>query len=116
MSDYITIAGLIQFDPRDRQAGGKQVRDVVVRAIGDNKNYSVTIWPENGHITVNKGDVLFVDGKLSQSVGQNKAGEQVTYNNLSAMNIVCIPGNGPQSVSNATDSTAKSSEFEDIFG
>ena len=43
MSDYITIAGIVQFDPRNRQAGDKQVRDVVLRAIGSNKNFSVTL-------------------------------------------------------------------------
>ena len=46
MSDYITVAGLVQFDPRTRTAGDKQVRDVVIRAIGSNKNFSITVWPE----------------------------------------------------------------------
>ena len=30
MSDYITIAGIVQFDPRTRTAGDKQVRDVLI--------------------------------------------------------------------------------------
>jgi len=42
MSEYITIAGIVQFDPRTRQAGDKEVRDVVIRAIGSNKNFSIT--------------------------------------------------------------------------
>ena len=92
MSDYITIAGIVQFDPRTRQAGGKEVRDVVIRAIGSNKNFSVTIWPEKASIPVNKGDFLVADGKYSSSVGQNKAGEQVTYHNLSATTIIRLPG------------------------
>lgn len=92
MSDYVTIAGIVQFDPRTRQAGGKEVRDVVIRAIGSNKNFSVTIWPEKSGIPVNKGDFLVCDGKYSQSVGQNKAGEQVTYHNLSATTIVRVAG------------------------
>lgn len=92
MSEYITIAGIVQFDPRTRQAGDKKVRDVVIRAIGSNKNFSVTIWPEKDNIIVNKGDFLVCDGKHSQSVGQNKDGEQVTYNNLSATTIIRIAG------------------------
>lgn len=92
MSEYITIAGIVQFDPRTRQAGGKEVRDVLIRAIGSNNNISVTVWPEKAGIQINKGDFLVCDGKYSSSVGQNKAGEQVTYHNLSANTIIRIPG------------------------
>jgi hypothetical protein len=92
MSEYMTIAGIVQFPPRERQAGGKQVRDVLIRAIGDNKNYSITVWPENGDITINKGDFLVADGKYSSSVGQNKEGAQVTYHNLSSNTIFRIEG------------------------
>lgn len=94
MSEYITIAGIVQFDPRTRTAGSKQVRDVVIRAIGSNKNFSVTLWPEKDNIPVSKGDFLVCDGKHSQSVGQNKEGEQVTYNNLSATTVIRIAGEG----------------------
>ena len=92
MSDYITVAGIVQFDPRTRQAGDKQVRDVVIRAIGSNKNFSITLWPEKAAMPVAKGDFLVCDGKHSQSVGQNKDGEQVTYNNLSATTVIRIAG------------------------
>jgi len=92
MSEYVTIAGIVQFDPRQRQAGDKQVRDVVIRAIGSNKNFSVTLWPEKANIPINKGDFLVCDGKHSQSAGQNKDGEQVTYNNLSATTVIRIAG------------------------
>jgi len=90
MSEYMTIAGIVQFPPRERQAGGKQVRDVLIRAIGDNKNYSITVWPENGNITINKGDFVVADGKYSSSIGQNKEGAQVTYHNLSSNTIFRI--------------------------
>jgi len=94
MSEYITIAGIVQFDPRTRQAGGKEVRDVLVRAIGSNKNFSVTVWPENGHVDINKGDFLVADGKYSSSTGQNKSGEAVTYHNLSATTVIRLAGDG----------------------
>ncbi len=88
MSEYITVAGLVQFPPRTRQAGDKTVRDVLIRMIGSNKNISITLWPEKEDVIVNKGDFIVVDGKHSQSVGQNKDGEQVTYNNMSASTIM----------------------------
>jgi len=72
MSEYITVAGLVQFDPRTRQAGDKTVRDVVIRAIGSNQNFSITVWPEKADVVINKGDFLVVDGKHTQSAGQNK--------------------------------------------
>lgn len=94
MSEYITVAGIVQFDPRNRQAGDKQVRDIVIRAIGSNKNFSITLWPEKANIPISKGDFIVADGKHSQSVGQNKAGEQVTYHNLSATTVIRIAGEG----------------------
>ena len=97
MSEYITIAGIVQFDPRQRTAGDKQVRDVVIRAIGSNKNFSITLWPEKASIPISKGDFLVCDGKHSQSVGQNKDGDQVTYNNLSATTVIRIAGEGSAS-------------------
>lgn len=106
MSEYITIAGIVQFDPRTRQAGDKQVRDVVIRAIGSNKNFSVTIWPEKDNIPVNKGDFLVCDGKYSQSAGQNKSGEQVTYHNLSATTIIRLAGDSTDTAPKATTASA----------
>ena len=114
MSEYITIAGIVQFDPRTRQAGDKQVRDVLIRAIGSNKNFSVTVWPEKAGIPINKGDFLVCDGKYSSSSGQNKAGEQVTYHNLSANTIIriaCEDAALSSKPSSVTASTADTSLF-----
>ena len=110
MSEYITVAGIVQFNPRQRQAGDKQVRDIVIRAIGSNKNFSITLWPEKANIPIAKGDFIVADGKHSQSAGQNKAGEQVTYHNLSATTIIRIAGEGAAPVAaaapSATDAAA----------
>jgi len=102
MSEYVTIAGIVQFDPRVRQVAGKEVRDVLVRAIGSNKNFSVTVWPEKANIPINKGDFFVADGKYTSSVGQNKQGEQVTYHNLSATTIIRLSGDGG-AVASVTD-------------
>ena len=84
MDEYITVAGIIQFDPRTRKANGKDVRDIAVRAIGNNKIVNITVWPEHDYLPLNKGDFIVADGKFTTSPGQNKAGEQQTYYNLSA--------------------------------
>ncbi len=114
MSEYVTVAGLVQFDPRTRQAGEKQVRDVVIRAIGSNKNFSITVWPDKDNIIINKGDFIVVDGKHSQSSGQNKAGEQVTYNNVSANTLIRITGEGSTDAPQATATNASASTGDDF--
>lgn len=113
MSEYTTIGGIVQFDPRTRQAGDKQVRDVVIRDMATKKNFSVTLWPEKASIPIAKGDFLVVDGKLSQSVGQNKAGEQVTYNNLSATTVVRVAGDAT-AVSAPTQAAAPAATGDDF--
>lgn len=95
MSEYITVAGIIQFDPRERTAGGKDIRDVAVRSIGNNKLVNITVWPENEDVTLNKGDFIVADGKFTQSMGQNRNGEQQTYYNLSATVIHNLTGGAP---------------------
>ena len=104
MSEYTTIGGIVQFEPRTRQAGDKQVRDVVIRDMSTKKNFSVTLWPEKANVPINKGDFLVVDGKYSSSVGQNKSGEQVTYHNISATAVVRVPGDAEAAASAATPS------------
>jgi hypothetical protein len=94
MSEYITVAGIVQFDPRTRTAAGKEVRDVAIRSVANNKMISITLWPEMQSTSVNKGDFIVADGKYSQSMGQNKDGEQTTYHNLSATTFHNITGNG----------------------
>lgn len=83
-NDYITVAGIVQFEPRVRQAGDKKVRDIAIRSIANNKTYNITLWPEQDNVPVAKGDFVVADGKYKPQAGQNKAGEQVTWHNLSA--------------------------------
>lgn len=116
MSDYITVAGLVQFDPRTRQAGDKTVRDVVIRAIGSNKNFSITLWPNHESVDVNRGDFLVVDGKHTQSVRQNKEGEQVTYNNMSATRLFRFAGEDAPAAPVAAKSSKADADLDDIFG
>ena len=105
MDEYITVAGIVQFDPRQRQAGGKDVRDVAIRSLANHKMISITVWPENAHVPVKKGDFIVADGKFSQSPGQNKNGEQQTYYNLSAITFLNFSNTTSASPPKATADT-----------
>lgn len=113
MSEYITVAGIVQFDPRTRQAAGKEVRDVAIRSIANNKMINITVWPEMT-VSINKGDFVVADGKYSQSMGQNKNGEQQTYHNLSASTFHNITG-GSAGVMVGAAKEAASSDTTDDF-
>ena len=107
MDEYITVAGLIQFDPRNREAAGKPVRDIAIKAIGNNKIVNITVWPDHDNIILNKGDFVIADGKFTQRPGQNKQGEQQTYYNLSASTLIRI---GPDNTSTSAPATKEKQE------
>lgn len=118
MDEYVTIAGLIQFDPRQRTTkDGKQVRDIAVRAIGNNKLVNVTVWPEKDNIPLSKGDFVVADGKFSSSMAQNKNGEQQTYYNLSANTLLRFAGenNTSQAAPAPTSAPAAAAPSVDDF-
>jgi hypothetical protein len=117
MADYMTVAGLIQFDPTQRTAAGKEVKDIVIRAVGNNKQISITVWPEQQHIPLNKGDFIVADGSYSSKPGQNKHGEQVTYHNLSATTLhnLTNQGGATPAPTTATATPASSADDDDDF-
>jgi hypothetical protein len=127
MSDkeYRSAAGFVQFDPRPREAAGKPVRDILIRAVGDHKQYSVTVWPSHGHIDIKKGDFVVVDGEYNARPAQTKTGEQVTYHNLSATYLIHFPANGTSEAPPAKQRASKkaapaeteeaSDDFDDLF-
>lgn len=90
-NEYLTVAGIVQYDPANRDVNGKAVRDVVVKSIGQNKKVGITIWPDYAHIPINKGDFICADGAYSSRTGQDKEGNQVTYYNLSANVLFVAP-------------------------
>lgn len=114
MDEYITVAGIVQFDPRNRTAGGKDVRDVAIRSIANHKMIGITLWPENEHIPVKKGDFVVADGKFSQSQGQNKNGEQQTYYNLSAITFHNLTGAAAPAQKKAVQEAASSDTADDF--
>ena len=127
MSDkeYRSAAGFIQFDPRSREAGGKPVRDILIRAVGDHKQYSVTVWPSHANVDLKKGDFVVVDGEYNARLTQNKTGESVTYHNLSATYLIHFPASGASETVPAKQRASKqaapaepadtSDDFNDLF-
>lgn len=92
-SQFRTIAGVVQFEPRDGTAGGKEVRNITVRATGvkeQSMKIGATLWPSHAHVEVDKGDFVVIEGKFTRNKGTNKDGEEVVYNNMSVTNILVL--------------------------
>lgn len=117
-NQYRTLIGVVQFDPREGQAGGKDVRNITVRTGGvkeQSLRVGATLWPSHAHVEVGKGDFVVLEGKFSRNEGTNGQGEKVTYNNLSVTNILNLgtldAGQEVETVN--TDEPAADAEDED---
>lgn len=92
-SQFRTVSGVVQFEPREGNAGGKEVRNITVRTAGlreQSVKVGATLWPSHAHIAVDKGDFVVLEGKFSQNKGTNQQGDPVTYNNMSVTNILVL--------------------------
>jgi single-stranded DNA-binding protein len=91
--NFRAITGAIQFEPKEGEAGGKPVRNIVVRQTGfkdQNIKISATVWPSHAHVELAEGMVVFLEGKFSQNKGQDKDGNPRTYNNLSVTRLAVL--------------------------
>lgn len=88
---YRTVFGIVQFDPKDGEAAGNDIRNIVIRNIGfreQSVNVYATLWPKHAHVAVERGDVVIVEGSYTQGKSTKKdTGEAVTYHNLSVTKI-----------------------------
>jgi hypothetical protein len=101
------------------------VRDILIRAVGDHKQYSVTVWPSHANVDIKKGDFVVVDGEYNARPTQNKAGEQVTYHNLSATYLIHFPGSSATEAAPVKQRASKQAapaeaegtadDFDDLF-
>jgi len=105
---YRTVVGIIQFDPKDQEAAGKQVRNVVVQQAGfagQAVRTYLTVWPSHAHVKLRKDDMVIAEGSYSQ--GKSKDGEN-TYHNISVTRIGVIgaadPGRRADTVNDSDDS------------
>lgn len=91
-SQFRTVIGIVQFDPRESKAGDKDVRNITIRTTGVKEQsikVGATLWPSHAHVGVAKGDVVILEGKFSQTKGE-KDGQPVTYNNLSVSDVAVL--------------------------
>lgn len=115
MSEYASAAGFIQFDPKSRDVNGKAIRDVTIRALGSNKIVRVTVWPDHAATPLAKGDFIAVDGKFSTNKGQNAAGEEITYYNLSASTLLRFESAGKAARETTNTTSAPAAEDKAPF-
>jgi hypothetical protein len=102
LSDYRTIVGIVQFPPREGEAAGKTVRNIRVNNAGFGPTavpVSATLWPSHASFDVEENDIVVLEGKYTKSNGKDKAGDPVTYHNISVARIGKIgeadPGEKP---------------------
>jgi hypothetical protein len=90
---YRTITGFVQFDPREGQAAGKDVRNIRVRATGFKEqaiSVSATLWPSHADVAVAKDDLVTIEGAYTQTKGEREVDGTtvpVTYHNISISRI-----------------------------
>ena len=86
---YRSVHGIVQFEPREGEAGGKDVRNITVRQVGfaeQSVRVSATLWPSHAHVKVDEGDVVTLEGAYTRNTGE-KDGQKVVYHNLSVSKI-----------------------------
>ena len=117
-AQYRTISGVVQFDPREGQAGGKDVRNITVRTTGlkeQSLRVSATLWPSHEHVAVQKGDFVVLEGKFSRNKGNNQNGDEVVYNNLSVTSILNLGTLDPgKEIETTNSAAADETEDDDI--
>lgn len=109
---YRTVIGIVQFAPRDGEAAGKPVRNILVNSAGFGPyavRVSATLWPSHAAFDVAENDIVVMEGKYTTS-DSVKDGNKVTYHNLSVARIGKIgeadPGKQPDVDENAVEGDA----------
>jgi hypothetical protein len=90
---YRTVIGFVQFDPREGNAAGKDVRNIAVRATGFKEQairVSATLWPSHADVAVEKDDLVAIEGSYTQTKGEKDDGTPVTYHNMSVSRIAVL--------------------------
>lgn len=112
---YTTVAGTIQWDVEPREVNGKPIREFSIRSLVSGQLVKVTLWDQFANSKVNKGDFVVVDGKVTQNEGQDKAGNRVVYNNLSATGLVVIEAEEKIDTPRTTVNTAPEVDVSNII-
>lgn len=85
------MTGAIQFDPKDGEANGKAVRNIVVQQTGFGPTavrVHATVWPSHSHIPLKQGDVVMLEGSYTANKTTNdETGETRTFHNISVTRL-----------------------------
>ena len=87
-SDYRTVIGIVQWEPKDGEAAGKPVRNIVVNSVGFKEqavSVYATLWPSQADVEVAENDVVILEGRYNRNVSGEK-----TYHNLSVARIAVL--------------------------
>jgi hypothetical protein len=111
---YRVVHGIIQFEPREGEAGGKPIRNIRIRQTGfgqQSVNVSLTVWgSSHGHVPLAEGDVITAEGSYEARKVTKDDGSQVTYHNLSVSKIknfgAADSGTRTETVNDVADETA----------
>ena len=90
---YRAVMGIVQFEPREAEANGKDIRNIVIREVGfgeQSVNVSATLWPSHEEVEVNEGDVVLMEGSYTQNKVAKDDGSKRTYHNLSVSKILVL--------------------------
>lgn len=114
---YKTFFGVVQFPPREGEAGGKAVRNIAIRTTGvkeQSMRVSATLWPSHAHVDVQEGDAVVIEGAFTVNKGE-KEGEPVTYFNVSVSGILNLGALdfGDESERTTTRTAAPAEEVSD---
>lgn len=92
MSEYAVAAGFIQFDPKDREVNGQDVKDIVIRALGSQKRVYITVWPDHEEIfdDLAKGVFVVAEGKFQIRTKEDDDGDTQEFFNLSASSLLLL--------------------------
>ena len=111
---YRTVFGIVQFDPREQEAAGKQVRNVMIRQTGFGatapKVY-LTVWPDHAHVELGQGDVIAAEGVFTQN--KSKDGS-TTYNNISVTRLFKLGAADPGKRAEVEEAEDEEFEADDV--
>lgn len=113
---YRAVIGRVQFEPREGEAGGKAVRNIVVREVGFAKQsvrVSATLWPSHSHIKIAEGDLVFMEGTYSQNTVDTDDGPR-TYHNLSVNSILNLGACDSGKRAEVTNAVVDDADDDDI--
>lgn len=112
---YRVVSGIVQFPPREGEAGGKAVRNISVRQAGFGPTavtVSATLWPSHDEVKVDQGDVVTLEGSYTSNKTTKQDGTPVTYHNVSVTRIF-VHGKAVEGVKPETENAADEEPSDD---